>query len=94
MSMKKKITCQVEKSNDDVQETCFETKRKNVHFYYMPSAKDDIPPCPKDTKSWQKFYGNNKIASRSIRTKQAAHHADENSDKHRNRPRQEAATTP
>jgi hypothetical protein len=60
----------VEKTNDDVvQETCFEMKRKNVHFYYMLSAKDDIPPCPKDTESWQKFYDNNKISSRSNRTK-------------------------
>jgi hypothetical protein len=53
----------------------------------MPSAKDDIPPCPKDTESWQKFYDNNKIASCSNRMKRAACGVGDEERQQGNRPR-------
>jgi hypothetical protein len=43
----------------------FETVNKNVHFYYLPTTKGKTPVIPTDTKSWQGFCDNNKIASRS-----------------------------
>jgi hypothetical protein len=46
----------------------FESKKKTVHFYYIPKLEGEIPDVPTDTKSWQNFFDNNKIASRSNRT--------------------------
>jgi hypothetical protein len=45
----------------------FKTVNKNVHFYYLPTKKAKTPDIPTNTKAWQGFYDNNKIASRNNR---------------------------
>jgi hypothetical protein len=59
----------------------FETVNKYVNFYYIPTTEGKTPDIPTDTQSWQGFYDDNKIASRSYRTTtKKRRHQDEEQD--------------